>query len=154
MDSLADADRLAASVSLEDRIFVATRALLNHPGAGVLREDERDAPAPIQIRVRSFHWGLRAAAVLTLAAGASLLYVSNQPSRGPLNIAGRTVTGPEIARQLEGDFENLGNILTVALGGSDTDTASTGGSESASLESIDLDLPSLDFLNTDMEGSI
>jgi hypothetical protein len=152
MDSLVSADRDAASATLEDRIFVATRALLNRPVETVASDADAAtfAPAPIRIHTRSFRWALRAAAVLTLGAGATLVYLSNQPSPNPTIIAPKTSpSDTDIAKQLEADFQNLGNFLTVALGGSESETA-----ESSSTDSGDLEFPSLDFLNSEVEGSI
>lgn len=158
MESLAHAERHAASPSLEDRIFVATRALLNRPA--VAAAVDTDAPAPIRIHTRSFRWALRAAAVLALGVGGSVLYVANQSPTTPTKTGGGNSiarntpsSSTEIAKQLENDFQSLGTILNVALGSeTESNLTTTTSSESSSLDS--LELPRLDFLENEVEGSI
>lgn len=149
IDFLAHADRDSASPTLEDRIFVATRSLLNRPAETVAAE--ADAPAPIRIHTRSFRWALRVAAVIALGAGATLIYNSNQPSpapRPPRPIVAHVPSSTDIAQQLEADFEDLGNFLTVALGNSDNDSSDN------SNDSNELEFPHFDLLNSEVEGSI
>jgi hypothetical protein len=160
MESLAHAERHAASPTLEDRIFFATRELLHRPGVAPPASSDGDAPAPIRIHSHSFRWALRAAAVLALGAGGALLYFANQSGVAPTktdsgsSIAANTpASTTEMAKQLEDDFQSLGVILNVALGSeTEPNLTTTSASDSSSLDS--LELPRLDFLNTEVEGSI
>jgi hypothetical protein len=147
LHALAGADRAAAAPTLEDRIFLATRALLPAPGS------QADAPEPVRIHVRSSTRFLRVAASMAIVAGAGLLsYVSMGPSGAGRTLAARTSTD-SIATQLEDDFAGLASVLSVALGSAESDTASSTTIET-SYETGEIEFPRFDLLTSDTEGSL
>lgn len=144
LDALGRVHQFSAPASLEDRIFMATRALLPDEPA----ESEPASP-PIRIHARMQRWSVRVAAAITLVATAGISYIAMQPTQSLA--PGTSGPGTEVALLQEDDFAGLANILSVALGNTDSENASAA---SEGLESTDFDLPTFDFLNNDMEGSL
>lgn len=148
LSALAGAERGAAAGSLEDRIFVATRGLLP-------RTPAEAAPTTMRIRVGFATRALRVAASLAVVLGAGALsYNSLGPAKSGTSVASRTST-KAIASQLEADFADLASILSVALGSSESDTASSSTTLETAYESGEIDFPQFDLLgSTGTEGSL
>lgn len=111
VDELAARERRSASVTLEDRLFVATRAHL--ASAGQPTPEAGVEAAPLQVHTRRFWTSTRIAAALAVCSAAAALWMAQfaQPRQQPVVVA----DGVDLVR-LEADLELLLTIRTVADG--------------------------------------
>jgi len=133
LGALARNDRAAASASLEDRIYMATRAILVHH-ANQLHEEREAVP--------SYRFGstlMRCAAGLLLGGSVIWGYLAINPGES-LKVKSAptvaTIADQSLEQRLDQQLDDLGNVFALAMVGSESETVGTGslGTETDALE--------------------
>lgn len=108
LDALSTSDRSAASSTLEDRVFMATRAVITR-GPSVRVHEPAERPTAARPRRMGWNsWGgrLAIAAGLVIATGLALLVLRNSTTGTPAS----TPT-PQLASAIQNDLDALAAII-------------------------------------------